>query len=61
MVHPSTPYCSGTPFKNFGTPLGVQYTRLKSTALEQGFLTGGTCNPWGHEAPKQGVQDEASE
>ena len=33
MVHPSTPYYSGTPFENFGTPLGVQYTRLKSTAL----------------------------
>ena len=31
------PYCSGTgtgtPFKNFGTHLGVQYTRLKSTDL----------------------------
>ena len=34
MVHPSTPYYSGTPFENFGTPLGVQYTRLKSTALD---------------------------
>ena len=27
MVHPSTPYYSGT-------PLGVQYTRLKSTVLD---------------------------
>ena len=34
MVHPSTPYYSGTPFENFGTPLGVQYTRLKSTGLD---------------------------
>ena len=37
MVHPSTPYYSGTPFKNFGTPLGVQYTRLKSTDLEKAY------------------------
>ena len=29
--------------------------------LEQGFLTRGTCTPWGYEAPKQGVRDEASE
>ena len=34
MVHPSTPYYSGTPFENFGIPLGVQYTRLKSTDLD---------------------------
>ena len=35
VVHPSTPYYSGAPFKSFGTPLGVQYTRLKSTALDK--------------------------
>ena len=34
VVHPSTPYYSGTPLKNFDTPLGVQYTRLKSTDLK---------------------------
>ena len=29
--------------------------------LDPGFLTGGTCTPWGYETPKQGVRDEASE
>ena len=27
----------------------------------QGFLTGGTCTPWGYETSKQGVRNEASE
>ena len=40
MIHPSTPYYSGTPFKNFGTPLGVQYTLLKSTGLKIYHSTG---------------------
>ena len=25
-------------------------------ALDQGFLTGGTCTPWGYEASKQGYE-----
>ena len=29
--------------------------------VEPGFLTGGTCTPWGYKTPKQGVRGEASE
>ena len=30
-----TPHPSDTPLKNSGTPLGVQYTQLTSTVLEE--------------------------
>ena len=30
---PGTPHHSGTPLENSGTPWGVRYTRLTSTAL----------------------------
>jgi len=33
LVHPCTPHHSGTPQENSGTPWGVRYTRLTSTAL----------------------------
>ena len=33
----------------------------REDTLEQGFLTGGTCTPWGYEQPNQGVRDEESE
>ena len=38
VVHPSAPYYSGIPFKNFGTPLGVHCTihPVESTALNYG-------------------------
>jgi len=32
--------------------MGTTNTEL----LDQWFLTGGTCTPWGYKAPKQGVQ-----
>ena len=35
------------------------YVRI--LVLVQGFLTGGTCTPWGYEQPNQGVRDEESE
>ena len=35
--------------------------KVGDTGLEYGFLTGGTCTPWGYEAPMQGVRDEVSE
>ena len=34
LVHPCTPRLGGTPLENPGTPWGVQYTRLTSTALK---------------------------
>ena len=37
LVHPCTPHHSGKPLKNFGTPYGVRYTRLASTALNRCF------------------------
>jgi len=33
LVHPCTPHHGGTPLQNSGTPWGVRYTRLTSTAL----------------------------
>ena len=33
MLYSCTPYYSGTPFKNFGKHLGVDYTQLKNTGL----------------------------
>ena len=42
-------------------PLTFSERGLDLKALKQGFLTGGTCTPWGYEQPNQGVRDEESE
>ena len=51
----------GPVFSNDNTASIESPLQKRLLDLVQGFLTGGTCTPWGYEAPKQGVRDEASE
>jgi len=49
QVHPCTPHEAGTPLENSGTPWGVRYTRLTSTALSYNDSTSGrfaACECW---------------
>ena len=47
--------------KVFSEPFQKTLRWLPCNNVEQGFLTGVTCTPWGYKAPKQGVRDDALE